>query len=185
MSSDWSCHTHGRVSPYFGGRPEGLEHVRGHARVPVWAPRPLHGWTLGGVGWCGDDRSGATATLLAMAGPSPVGGPADLVLVAEEPATGLGSRMAGIPDVDPGDLAVGAPEAKILAAGHPTPLWRSRSADDRVAFVGEALGVWLWAIVWPPPAELLLMEQIDLHDLRHASNGLADLPIGAPSPRLP
>lgn len=183
MSSDWSCEQHGRVQPYFGGHPEHLTQVCGHARVPVWAPRPLlHGWTLGGLGWCGDERTGATATLLALAGPSPLGGPADLLLVAEEPGIGLGARIAGLDDLDPGNIVTGAPEAKILAQGHPTPLWRSASADDRVAFVGEASGVWLWAVLWPPAAELVLMEHVDLHDLRLEPQ---QLPLGAPSPRLP
>jgi hypothetical protein len=183
MSSEWTCAEHGPVQPYFQVRPEGLAQVRAHSRVPVWSPRPLlHGWTLGGLGWCGDERSGATATLLAMAGPSPLGGPADLVLVAEEPGVGLGGRMAGLGWVDPGDFSDGAPEAKLLAHGHPTPLWRVPSADDRVAFVGEAVGVWLWAVLWPPAAELVLMEHVDLHDLRHDPY---ELPLGAPSPRLP
>jgi len=185
MSSHWTCPVHGAVQPWHAGRPETLAQLRTHARVPVWAPYPpLPGWTLGGVGWCGDERAPASATLLALAGPSPLGGPADLLLVAEEPGTGLGARVAGIPDVDPGDLTTGAPEAKILAAGHPTPLWRSSSAEDRCAFVGEARGVWLWAVLWPPAAELVLMEHVSLRDLRD-DEALPELPHGAPSPRLP
>jgi hypothetical protein len=183
MSSSWTCEEHGPVHPYFQGRPEALTQVSGTAQVPLWAPRPpLHGWTLGGLGWCGDERTGAVATLLAMAGPSPLGGPADLVLVAEEPGTGLGAHVAGVDGVDPGNLTEGAPEAKVLANGHPTPLWRSASAGDRCAFVGEASGVWLWAVIWPAAAELLLMEHVDLHDLRHEPQ---ELPLGATSPRLP
>jgi hypothetical protein len=183
MSSAWTCAEHGPVEPYHGVRPEALAQVSEHSRVPLWVPRPLlHGWTLGGLGWCGDARRGATATLLAMAGPSPLGGPADLVLVAEEPGVGLGAHVAGIDWVDPGNLTEGAPEAKILAQGHPTPLWRVTAGEDRTAFVGEAGGVWLWAVLWPPAAELVLMEHVDLHDLRREPQ---DLPLGAPSPRMP
>jgi hypothetical protein len=183
MSSHWTCADHGPVEPYFNVRPEAVPQVSQHSRVPLWAPRPLlHGWTLGGLGWCGDERTGATATLLAMAGPSPIGGPADLVLVAEEPGVGLGAHVAGVEAIDPGNLTHGAPEAKLLANGHPTQLWRTASAPDRVAFVGEASGVWLWAVLWPPPAELVLMEHVDLHDLRFEPQ---DLPLGATSPRLP
>ncbi|HUR12995.1 MAG TPA: DUF6758 family protein, partial [Mycobacteriales bacterium] len=134
MSSAWTCEEHGPVHPYFQGRPEALTQVSGTARVPLWAPwPPLHGWTVGGLGWCGDERTGAVATLLAMAGPSPLGGPADLVLVAEEPGTGLGARVSGVDGVDPGNLPDRAPEAKVLANGHPTPLWRTESAPDRCA----------------------------------------------------
>lgn len=186
MSSDWTCAEHGRVHPYSHHRVEALPHVVARARVPVWSPLPLlAGWTVGGLGSCGDERTGATASVFALAGPSPLGGPADLLLVAEEPGVGLGARIAGIDGLDPGSCAEGAPDAKILAAGHPTALWRCDSATDRVSFVGEASGVWLWAVLWPPAAELVLLEHVELHDLRHDSHTAIDLPVGAPSPQLP
>ncbi|MGB8649460.1 MAG: DUF6758 family protein [Mycobacteriales bacterium] len=186
MSSDWTCAEHGRVQPYHHTKVEALASVAADSRVPVWAPLPLlAGWTVGGLGWCGDERTGATATVLALAGPSPLGGPADMLLVAEEPGVGLGARLAGIDGVDPGSIADGAPDAKIVAAHHPTALWRSDSAEDRVAFVGEASGVWLWAVLWPPAAELVLMEHVELHDIRHSAHGGLELPVGAASPRLP
>jgi hypothetical protein len=75
--------------------------------------------------------------------------------------------------------------AKILATGHPTALWRCDSADDRVAFVGEASGVWLWAVLWPPAAELVLLEHVELYDLRQEKDAAQVLPLGAASPRLP
>ena len=106
------------------------------------------------------------------------------MLVAEEPGVGLGSRLAGTDGPDPGAVPDGPPDAKVLAAGHPTPLWRCPSADDRVALVGEAAGVWLWAVIWPPAAELLMLEHVELHDLRSEASAALDLPIGAPSPRL-
>lgn len=186
MSSDWSCATHGSVVPYAHHRLEGLPQVLGHSRVPVWAPLPLQpGWTLTGLSCAEDDRTGPTATVLALSGPSPLGGPADLLLVAEEPGVGLGARCAGLVDLDPGTCTAGAPAAKVLAAGHPTALWRCDAPEDRVAFVGEAAGVWLWVVLWPPAAELVLLEHVELHDLRHEAHALLDLPHGAPSSRLP
>lgn len=186
MSSDWTCQTHGGVHPYSALRVEGLAQLRTQARVPIWSPLPLlAGWTVGGLAACGDQRTGLTATVTAFAGPSPLGGPADLLLVAEEPGVGMGATIAGIDGLDPGLVATGAPDAKITVAGHPTPLWRSDSAPDRVSFVGEASGVWLWAVLWPPAAELVLLEQVELHDLRHDSHAALGLPIGADSPRLP
>jgi hypothetical protein len=153
--------------------------------VPLWSPLPLlNGWTVTGLALAGDERSGSRATALALSGPCPVGGPADLVLVAEEPGTGLGARYAGLDQVDPGPTPDGPPDAKVTAAGHPTALWRCDSADDRAAFVGEALGVWLWAVLWPPAAELVLIEQLELHDLREAAPLGVDLPYGAPTTRL-
>lgn len=187
MTSDWSCGQHGRVHPYSQRPLAGLSQVAASATVPLWAPMPLlPQWTFGGLGVCGDDRSGATATVLALAGPSPLGGPADLLLIAEEPGVGLGARIVGLDGLDdPSVHLEGAPDAKILAGGHLTPLWRCESEQDRVAFVGEALGVWLWAVLWPPAAELVLMEHVELHDLRQEAQHALDLPAGAASPRLP
>jgi len=174
------------VTPYRRSSLEALAKLTSTAKVPLWSPLPLlAGWTVGGLASCGDERSGASATVLALAGPSPLGGPADLLLVAEEPGTGLGAFLAGTDRLDPGLSADGPPEAKIVAAGHATPLWRCESAQDRVAFAGEAAGVWLWAVLWPPAAELVLLEHVELHDLRDDAYRAIDLPVGAPSPRLP
>ncbi|MCU1591954.1 MAG: putative phosphotransacetylase [Frankiales bacterium] len=188
MSSSWDCERHGPVHPlHVVARPasEALRKVSGSSGVPLWAPLPLlPGWTLTGLATAGDDRTGAKATVMALAGPSPLGGPADMLLIAEEPGVGLGARFAGLEEVDPGLTVVGQPDAKVEAAGHPTALWRSPSADDRAAFVGEAMGVWLWAVLWPPAAELVLLEHVVLHDLRNVAHETVDLPVGAPSPRL-
>lgn len=190
MSGGWRCDVHGVVTPYAGLPHPTAEAVRQLARevgVPLWSPLPIPGgWTLGGLGSAVDDHGRRTrATAVALSGPSPIGGPADLVLVAEEPGIGLGTHVAGSAVVDPGDCTRGKPDAHVLAAGHRTPLWRCASAADRVAFVGEALGVWLWAVLWPPAAELVLLEHVQLHDLRHQAHAEHDMPIGAPSPRLP
>ena len=186
MSSVWQCELHGAVAPFASLPVRSLALLCGRAQVPVWSALPLlPGWLLTGLGGCGDERTGSVATVVALSGPSPLGGPADLLLVAEEPGTGLGARLAGLDTVDPGLVDVGAPDAKVLAAGHPTALWRCDSAADRVAFAGEAAGVWLWAVLWPPAAELVLLEHVELHDLRHEAHAGLDLPLGAPSPRLP
>lgn len=188
MSSSWDCERHGPVQPLHvvaRPTPEALHLVASRSATPLWAPLPLlPGWTLTGLATAGDDRAPAKATVMALAGPSPLGGPADMLLIAEEPGVGLGARFAGVEDLDPSAAVAASPEAKVEAAGHPTALWRTASADDRVAFVGEAKGVWLWAVLWPPEAELVLLEHVVLHDLRDVAHGGVDLPVGAPSPRL-
>jgi hypothetical protein len=163
-----------------------LAQVARDARVPLWCPVPLlPAWVLTGVAIAGDERSGTRASAVALAGPAPLGGTADLVLVAEEPGIGLGARVAGLDHVDPGEaLAGGAPQEKVVAAGHPAALWQAGSAPDRRAFVGEALGVWLWVVVWPPEADLVLLEDLELHDLREEDSAVLGLPVGAPSTRL-
>ena len=188
MSSDWECDRHGAVAPLRvlpRVVPEHLRQVAARSAVPVWTPLPLPvGWTVSGLATAGSERTGPTAVAVALSGPCPVGGPADFVLVAEEPGVGLGARYAGLEQLDPGTVPQGAPDAKLEAAGHDTPLWRCDSAPDRVAFVGEAGGVWLWAVLWPPPAELVLLEHVVLHDLRHDAHVSEVVPVGAPTDRL-
>ena len=60
---------------------------------------------------------------------------------------------------------------------------RTSRTDDRVAYVGEALGYWLWAVLWPDTAGLVVQDHMSLVDLRDSGHPL-DLPFGAPSPRL-
>jgi hypothetical protein len=96
------------------------------ARVPIWVPwPPPPGWLVAGFAGAGDDNSGASAVVVALSGPDPLGGgPADLVLVAEEPGTGLGASFAGLPGPDPGPgFDRSAPVAKVQVGGHPVPMW--------------------------------------------------------------
>lgn len=188
MSSAWVCEQHGSVTPlrlHQRASAEALQATARDAGVPVWCPLPLlPGWTVTGVGSAGAEKGLSVASVTAFSGPSPLGGPADLVLVAEEPGTGVGARFAGLDALDPGECAQGVPDAKVQAGGHPTALWRCSVAPDRMAFVGEARGVWLYAVLWPPAAELVLLEQVVLHDLRDQAHQAVDLPLGAASPRL-
>ena len=188
MSSSWSCERHGDVSPlHVVARPstETLRKAAGHAAVPLWSPLPLlPGWSVTGLATVGDDRAPAKGTVLALSGTSPLGGPADMLLIAEEPGVGVGARYAGLESLDPGACTDGPPDAKVEASGHPTALWRCDSAPDRAAFIGEARGVWLYAVLWPPAAELVLLEHVVLHDLRDEAHTAIELPFGAPSSRL-
>jgi hypothetical protein len=187
-SSAWECPRHGVVHPYTVlthlGR-DAVDHVIGRAHVPLWVPRGMpYGWVCSGVGYAGDERTGATATAICLSGPSPLGGAADLLLVAEEPGVGLGARHAGLSEPDPGDrVGAGPPHAKVAAADHPTALWSVPGGDDRAVFVGEAKGQWLWAVVWPASAGVLMYDEMTLTDLRDWPADL-DLEFGSPSPRL-
>ncbi|GGY77504.1 hypothetical protein GCM10010327_04540 [Streptomyces nitrosporeus] len=167
---------------------ESLGVVVHRSRVPVWMPWPLPvGWLLTGAAYAGDDRSGGRATAVACSGPGPLGGMGELVLVAEELGVGLGARYAGLDGPDPGtglDVA-GAPDAKVLAAGRPTPLWHVKDAPgDRAVFAGEARGLWLWAILWPEQSGLLMYDELVLTDLRDAGAEVDLVPCGALTPRL-
>jgi hypothetical protein len=200
MHSAWRCDDCGEVPPFRVADhigPEILDSVlHGPAptvdHMPLWCPWPLPpGWMVTGVGWAGDDRTGVRATALACSGPDPLGGgPADVVLIAEQPGVGLGTRFGGIPGIDCGNLVADSmaganghgPHAKIKAGGHRIPLWAVKSPEDRSAYVSEAKGMWLYAVAWPASAGYFLAEHVVLHDL---SDGVPpELVYGAPSPYL-
>jgi hypothetical protein len=121
---------------------------------------------------------------VAVSGPNPVGGPADMIVVAEEPGVGLGAGLAGLDGVDPGDgFACSPSTATAIFGKHDFPLWPVDS-PGRAVFAGEVKGLWLWLVLWPDTAGVLLVEPISLRDLRDRWQDL-DLPFGAASPRLP
>ena len=187
-TSAWYCPSHGEVhplrSPYRPSR-EGMAGLLRIARVPALVPWPLpHGWVVTGFAGAGDDRTGARGCAVALSGPSPAGGPGDLLVVAEEPGVGLGAGLAGLDGPDPGDaFTVSRPQAAVRFEGHEVPLWHV-AAPDCAAYAGELGGRWLWLVLWPPASGLLLIEHMVLRDLRDPLQEL-DLPFGAPSPRLP
>jgi hypothetical protein len=189
-SSAWVCDLHGEVAPLQPVPPPTIDVIGGIAAksaVPLWSPWPLpKGWLVTGIAHAGDERTGPRAVAVACSGPAPLGGMGEAVLVAEEPGIGLGAHYAGLPGPDPGMLGDGtAPHAKVHAAGHPTPLWWVESAPDRAVYVGEALGCWLWAVLWPGEAAgPLLLEDLILSDLREHGAELELLPLGAQSPRI-
>jgi hypothetical protein len=127
--------------------------------------------------------------VLACSGPNPlVVEPedvhaADLLLVAEQPGVGLAAHLAGLAGLDPGSaVGEGSPHLKLNVSGHDTPMW-ALDSDGVAAYVGEAAGVWLWAIAWPQTALGVLLEQFELRDVRDLDR-LPDLPYGALSPRI-
>jgi hypothetical protein len=164
---------------------DAIAHVLGKTKVPVWMPHGMpHGWVCSGVAFAGDERTGAPATATCLSGPSPLGGAAELVIVAEEPGIGLGARHAGLDEPDPGDgVALGPPHAKVVAASHPTAMWSIPAQEDRAVFVGEAKGLWLWVILWPASAGVLMYDGVALTDLRDWPAD-HDLEFGSMSPRL-
>jgi hypothetical protein len=193
-SSDWSCDLHGAVLPRQPPKRPGAEALAAvlrETRVPVWVPWPLPlGWLVTGFCTVGDERSGARACTVALTGPGLRSGPADMLLIAEEPGIGLGAYYAGLNGPDPGDgFDRSPPHVKVnvqgptATCGHSVPLWEVPSDPDRAVYAGEAMGNWLWAVLWPADAGMLLLERPHLIDLREPGMD-PDLPYGAFTPRL-
>lgn len=160
-----------------------LDAVTTNSAVPVWVPgAATAGWRLTGLAHTGDGRAPAGAVALAASGPAPLGGPADMVLIAEEPGIGLGAHLAGLEGVDPGFDPAAHPDAHVKTHGHSIPLWSMPGPADRSVFVGEGLGCWLWVLLWPATAGYALADEVMLSDAR---SGLSAEPLyGPPCPRL-
>jgi hypothetical protein len=187
-SSAWQCDVHGEVDPLrmvYSPSAEGLGGLLRGVAVPVWLPWPLpRGWLVTGFAGAGDERSGTRGCIVALSGPNPVGGPGEMLLVSEELGVGLGAGCAGLNGPDPGsDFAAGPSHGSVRFGNHEFPLWHV-DTPGRAAFAGEVMGSWLWLILWPDTAGMLLVDPLELRDLRDPGQDL-DLPFGARSPRLP
>jgi hypothetical protein len=119
---------------------------------PAWLPWPLpFGWLVTGFAGAGDERTGTCASAVALTGPDPLGGAAEMLVVAEEPGVGLGAGLAGLDGVDPGAGFAAAPPAATVSFGkYDFPLWPVDS-PGRAAFAGEIKGHWMWVVLWPEP----------------------------------
>jgi hypothetical protein len=187
-SNAWHCEHHGNVDPL---RPSlspsrsGLLSLLRTTHVPVWLPWPLPpGWLVTGFAGAGDERTGTQGCAVALSGPNPCGGPGEMMLISEGPRVGLGARFAGLDGPDPGERLTAGPPAAAVQYGHrELPLWHVE-APNRAAFAGEVMGTWMWLVLWPDTAGLMMVDPLQVTDLREPGLHL-DVPFGAPSPRLP
>lgn len=189
----WRCLDHGPIAPLW--RPAAAsyelltEHLRRCATFPTLLPWPLSpGWSVTDFGCVGEPGSGARASFTSCSGPSDLDGVVELTVISEEPGGGLGSRCAGIDRVDPGgEIGEGPPHAKVRLDGHPISLWSVSTSEsdhtfDRSVFAGEAHGRWLWLVLRPASAALLLNDEWILLDVSQLGPELIDLPLGGSPP---
>ncbi len=106
--------------------------------------------------------------------------------MSEEPGTGLGARVAGTLHDDPGaDIVEGPPAVQVRIGSQAVRLWPvSTSRDtgewDRSVVAGEAAGRWLWIVLRPASAMLLLRDDWILRDVSALGPPLLALPFGGP-----
>ena len=86
------------------------------------------------------------------------------------------------PHATPGRTsATDPPHVKVHLDGHPVALWALSTSDcdatfDRSVFAGEAQGRWLWLVLRPASAALLLHDDWTLSDVAGLGPQLVDLP---------
>lgn len=161
------------------------EHLRRADGFPTYLPWPLaSGWQVTDFGVVLDDP-GPVATVTSVTGVSPVDGPVEVTIVSEEAGTGLGSRCAGTVHSDPGaEIGNAAASLRIRVDGQQVPLWSLSMPEsdtlDRAVAAGEAHGRWLWLVVSPASALLLLREDWSVADVSGMGAPLLELPFGGP-----
>lgn len=169
------------------------EHLAAAGDFPTYLPWPIGtGWRVTDVARVGG-RRGTTATLSAVAGSTLADGPIEVVVVSEEPGTGLGARVAGARHSDPGHQIASAGEAATwLRVEHadramwPVDVDPARGEHGEVVeqsvVVGEVHGRWLWLVLRPASALLLLAEGWALADASAHGPELVELDFGGPPP---
>ncbi len=188
----WACTDHGPIYPLW--RPDEASYddfgeLLGLAGdFPTYLPWPMSpGWAITDFGVVGD-KGRVVASVTCCSGTSELDGPVDVFVVAEEAGTGLGARCAATVHSDPGtEVGDGPPAAKIRIDSQSVPLWlvSTSMADgrfDRSVFAGEAGGRWLWMVLRPASAMLLLRDEWILRDAAGAGPEMLDLTFGGNPP---
>lgn len=156
---------------------------------PTYLPWPLGpGWSVSDFGVVVDGSDLALATVTCCSGETDLDGRVDVFVVVEEAGVGLGGRIAGLAGADPGaDFGLGAPTARLRINSQSVPLWPvSTSAVqgelDRSVVAGEAGGRWLWLVLLPASAMLLMRDEWILRDVSDLGAPLVELPFSGPAP---
>jgi hypothetical protein len=196
----WSCPDHGIVVPLWRPVTSSYDEFASHLRrvgplFPTLLPWPLGpGWTVSDFAAVITPGDTAHATMACVSGTSQLDGPVDVMVISEEPGTGFGARVAGLcapedPErLDPGhEVGDGPPPVRVRVDKYPVGLWPvSVSAVpgewDRSVLAGEAGGRWLWLILRPASAVLLLRDDWILRDISTTGPQLVALPFGGPAP---
>lgn len=188
-----SCPSHGVVVPLW--RPSTANYdsfadmVRLADPLALYVPWPMSpGWQISDFGVVvdrEDEQSAPLASFTTTTGQSDLDGQVEVTLVAEDPGVGLGARCAHTASVDPGDQVGRGPAlVHVRAGGHQVPLWpvdtNHNAPLSAGVFAGEADGRWLWVIMRPASAALLLRDEWLLADVTGFGPEAIEMPFGGP-----
>lgn len=192
VDGEFTCRKHGPIVPLW--RPDVADYtsfaelVGRVGDLPTYLPWPMSpGWTIADFG-CVASESRALATVTTTVGASDLDGPVEVTVVAEDTGVGLGARCAGTAYDDPGEQVGHGPHAiHVRAGGRTVPMWAvdPRDDDDLLAksvFAGEADGRWLWLVIRPASAALLLRDEWLLADVTGFGPEALEMPFGGPRP---
>lgn len=187
------CPRHGSQSALW--RPEAASyhafttHLRHADGFPTYVPWPMaSGWRVSDFGVVAGVSGRAVATVTCCTGTTGPDGRVDVLVVAEEAGVGLGGRCAGLPSADPGDgFGQGPPAVRVRIGSQGVPLWSVSTSTaagelDRSVVAGEAAGRWLWIVLLPASAVLLMKDEWILRDVSGDGPHLVDMPIEGPGP---
>lgn len=188
----WACANHGEIPPLWRPVESSYEsfgeHLSVHPGFPTYLPWPMSPrWAITDFGVVGTPGK-ALATVTCVSGTSELDGPVDVFVVAEEAGTGLGARCAGTAHSDPGpEVGDGPPPIKVRIGTQSIPMWlvSTSMADerfDRTVFAGEASGRWLWIVLRPASAMLLMRDEWILRDVGEAGPGILEMEFGGHPP---
>ncbi len=190
--SGWECPAHGAVTPLWRPREATydafIDHLARAADFPTLLPWPLGpGWQISDFGVVAASDHAPLATVTCCSGMSDLDGAVDVLVVSEEPGTGLGARVARLERSYPPGAGEGPPVAKVRVGRAMVPLWTisTSGADgefDRTVLVGEAEGRWFWLVLYPASAVLLLRDDWILRDASGAGAALIEMTFGGTPP---
>jgi hypothetical protein len=188
----FSCREHGAITPLW--RPDSADYasfaelVGRVGDLPTYLPWPMSpGWSIADFGCVASSRR-AFATVTTTVGTSDLDGPVEVTIVSEDTGVGLGARCAGTAYDDPGEQVGHGPHAiRVRAGGRTVPLWAVDPRDDddllaKAVFAGEADGRWLWLVMRPASAALLLRDEWLLADVTGFGPEALEMPFGGPRP---
>jgi hypothetical protein len=164
------------------------EHLARTSGFPTYLPWPLRpGWRVADFAARGTEER-VHGTLVTLEGINPDDGGVSLHVVAEEPGCGLGAEVAGTVWSDPGaDIGDRPADARVRVGASTVPLWTISTHQgpgelDRSVLAGEAEGRWLWLVLRPASAVLMLRQPWALSPADTIGPPLLSVPFGGITP---